>query len=310
MSTTLSSINLNRFAVFVAVVEAGSLTRAASRLGIAKTMVSAHLQRLETEIGASLLVRTTRRLHLTEAGEMFYEAARIIVREAEEAVNAIGQSANNPRGTLRITAPVDYGATVIAPLAIAMQQRYPALKIDLLTGDRLFDLIAEGIDVAIRLGRLADSTLQAVQLGRVEEWLVAAPGVLPAKIKTTSPKDLTDLPFIGLSILPRPTTWRFERDGQSKQTVTFSASFTVNTAHAARAAVLAGGGLAVLPDFSIAQDVEEGRLVRVLPKWKLPGGGIFAVYPMAKFRPQKIRVFVDALKAEIEQSGRGVSRVR
>jgi len=139
LTIALGDINLNRLVVFVAVVEAGSLTSGASRLGLAKAMVSAHMQRQEAELGASLLVRTTRRLGLTEAGEAFYEAVRDVVRDAQEAVDAVGQSASEPRGALRITAPVDYGANVVAPLAVSLQRRFPGLTIELLTGDRLFD---------------------------------------------------------------------------------------------------------------------------------------------------------------------------
>ena len=300
MSTTLRGINLNRLVVFVSVVEIGSLTGAASRLGLAKTMVSTHMQRLESELGASLLVRTTRRLALTEAGEAFYEAARNIVRAAEEAVTAIGQEASDLRGTLRITAPVDYGASIIAPLAVALGKRYPGLKIELLSGDRLFDLVAEGIDVAIRLGKLADSNYQAVRVADLASWLVATPQVLASTAKLTRPEQLSELPFLALTVLAQPLSWIFEGPANARQAVHFHSRVSANTAHALRSAALAGGGLAILPDFAVADDVRAGRLVRVLPKWSVKSGGVFAVFPATRYRPQKVRVLVDALKSHLE----------
>jgi DNA-binding transcriptional LysR family regulator len=298
MSTTLRGINLNRLIVFVAVVEAGSLTAAAGRLGIAKTMVSAHMQRLEAELGTSLLVRTTRRLALTEAGEAFHEAARALVQSAEEAVNTIGQDSAELRGTLRITAPVDYSATIVAPLVVALQREHPKLAVELLAGDRRYDLVAEGIDVAIRAaGSLADSTHQAVRVADLANWLVAAPQLIADAPRVVRPRDLAALPFIGLTVMP--TSWTFEGPGARRERIHFEPRLRANTSHATRAAALAGGGLAILPDYSVADDVAAGRLVRVLPRWALPSGGVFAIFPATRYRPRKVRVLIDALRAHL-----------
>src|SRR5688500_2956008 len=200
----LGAINLNRLVVFVAVAENGSLTAAAEKLGIAKTMVSAHMQRLEAELGSSLLTRTTRKTALTEAGQAFYTATRQALHDIDDAVLAVGNSAAVPRGTLRVTSPVDYGAAVITPLLVSLQQRYPALKVELLCADRRFDLIEEGIDVAIRLGRLADSTHRAVRVGGYTKWLVAAPQCLKRHGVSETLADLGAFPFISLSVLAQP----------------------------------------------------------------------------------------------------------
>jgi DNA-binding transcriptional LysR family regulator len=301
MSSTLSGINLNRLVAFAAVVEAGSLTGAAGRLGVAKTMISAHMQRLEAELGVNLLLRTTRRLALTEAGEAFYEAARGIVQAAEEAVNAIGQDRAELRGSLRITAPVDYSANVVAPLAVALQRTHPGLKIELHSGDRVFDLVAEGIDVAIRLGKLADSNHQAVRVAALASWLVAAPSLL-AGVKLSRPRDLTALPFVALSVLPQPSSWAFDGPGQRRERVHFEPRLTANSAHTTRSAALAGGGMAILPEYAVADDVRAGRLVRVLPKWSLPSGGVYAVFPATRYRPQKVRVLIDALRTHLGEA--------
>ncbi len=133
--TSLSAVNLNRLVVFAAVVEAGSLTAAADRLGIAKTMVSTHMQRLEAEVGATLLIRTTRRVSVTEAGRTFYEASRQILSATEEAISALAQESGMLRGTLRVATPIDYGASVVAPMLVTLQQRHPELKIELVSAD-------------------------------------------------------------------------------------------------------------------------------------------------------------------------------
>ena len=297
MSTTLAATNLNRFVVFVAVVEMGSLTAAAGRLGMAKTAVSTHMQRLEAEVGASLLIRTTRKLSLTEAGERFYEACRSIVRDAEVAVQVAGQSATELSGTLRITAPVDYGASVVAPVATRLQLKHPALRIELLSGDRRFDLVGEGIDLAIRLGRLADSTLQAVRVATFEQWLIAHPDAV-GKAVPTQPSEVAGLPFAVLSVLPHPLTWHFSGSRGVKKIVQFQSTITANTALATRAMALAGCAT-VLPDFVVRADVEAGRLVRLLPKWRLPSGAVHAVYPGSRYRPQKVRAFVAALSEHV-----------
>lgn len=295
----LAKLNLNRLVVFVAVVESGSLSAAARRLGLAKTMVSTHMQRLEAEVGASLLLRTTRSLSLTDAGAAFYEASRRIVREAEEAVTAASEETADPRGTLRVTATVDYCYNVIAPLAVALRRRYPALKIDILAEDRLVDLVAEGIDLAIRIGRLADSSHQAVRIGDIEQWLVASPEVFTARALPTNPDELAGLPFVALTVLSNPLTRVFENAGGEKRSVRLDAVLSSNAAPAVRAALLAGGGIGVMPDFAVAADVAAGRLLRLLPEWMLPRGGIHCVFPAARHRPKKIRVFVDALREHL-----------
>jgi len=301
----LSGINLNRLVVFAAVVEAGSLTAAARRLGLAKTMVSTHMQRLEAEVGASLLARTTRRLSLTDAGAAFYEASRRILRDTEEAVAAAGEDTAGPRGTLRVSAAVDYCSNVIAPMAVGLVKRYPQLKIEMIAEDRRADLVAEGVDLAIRVGRLADSSHQAVQVGTFEQWLVGRPDLFEGGPLPRQPEQAAAYPFIALTVMPNPLSRTFESAAGEKRSVRFDAAILSNTAVAVRRAALAGGGLAVMPDFAVAGDVAEGRLIRLLPDWTLPGGGVHCVFPAARHRPKKIRVFVDALREQL--AGRAVN---
>ncbi len=291
----LFDINLNRLVVFVAVVETGSITAAAKRLGLAKTMVSTHMRKLEAEIGSNLLVRTTRRLHLTEAGTRVYEACQKILQDTELAIADANTSTRQLRGKLRISTSIDYGASVVAPLAAELGKLNPELRIELIASDQRIDMVAEAIDVAIRIGRLADSSHKAALIAPFDEWLVAAADFFPAGLPQT-PEQLEAYPFVGLSVLPNPLHWTFTRSGFASSTLRFRAACMSNTSSVVQAAVLAGAGIAVLPDYSVKKDIAEGRLVRLLPEWSLPGGGIYAVFPALVQRSQKVSVFIEALK--------------
>ncbi|MES2674093.1 MAG: LysR family transcriptional regulator [Pseudomonadota bacterium] len=291
----LSAVNLNRLVVFVAVVETGSITAAATRLGLAKTMVSTHIQKLEAEIGSHLLVRTTRRLHLTEAGSLFYESCQKILLDTEHAIAQASSNTRQLRGKLRISTPIDYGASVIAPLAAELVKQHPELRIEILSSDERTDMVSGGIDVAIRIGRLTDSSHRAALITYFDDWLVAPPALL-LNGKPESPADLEGFPFVGLSVLPNPNYWTFTQAGKPSETVRFTASVMANTASAVKAAVLAGAGLMVHPDFFVKEDVAAGRLVRLLPEWKLPSGGVYAVYPQSTQPSQKVSVLIEALK--------------
>ncbi|MFM0034983.1 LysR family transcriptional regulator [Paraburkholderia strydomiana] len=292
-------VNLNRLAIFVAVVDAGSLTAAAARLGLAKTMVSTHMQRLEAEVGASLLVRTTRRLGVTEAGRAFYEASVKILRAAEEALNAVSGESAPVRGTLRVSSPIDYGALVVAPALVELRREHPQLDVELLCSDQYVDLIADGIDVAIRLGRLADSNYRAVKLGSFVKWIVASPAFIDTWGTPRTPADLAALPFCALTVLPHPLALELRRDDGTTDSVRCENAFLVNTADACRAATLAGGGFGLLTDFSIGNDIETGRLVRLLPHWAADAASIQAVFPPTSHPPAKVRALIETLKRQL-----------
>jgi DNA-binding transcriptional LysR family regulator len=294
----LSTINLNRLTTFVAVVEAGSLTAAADRLGLAKSMVSKHMQLLEQEIGVSLLLRSTRKLSLTEAGRTFYEASRQLLQAAEQAIEQARSGRDVPQGTLRVAAPVDYGLMVVSPVLSQLRMRYPALKIDLTCGDHIIDLIAEGIDVTVRLGKLADSGHMAARVDTLSRWLVASPDFLARHGTPATPDDLPQLPYISLSVLAQPNQFTLSDHGGNSIDVRMQNTvFSTNTAYVTRAAALAGDGVLRATVFLVKEDVAAGRLVRLLPEWSQPKSDIHAVYPATSHLPQKVRVFIDALKA-------------
>ena len=293
----LSTINLNRLITFVAVVDAGSLTAAAERLGLAKSMVSKHMQLLEAEVGVGLLLRSTRKLSLTESGRAFYEASRQLLQQAEQAVEQARDGRVVPQGTLRVAAPIDYGVMVVAPVLSALRLRYPALKVELICGDSLIDLIAEGIDVTVRLGKLADSGHLSTRVGGMARLLVASPAFVARHGMPDHPTALETLPAIALTVLRQPTAFTLE-DGAGRQhdVRMRNVVFSTNTAPACRAAALAGDGVLRATWFSVRDDLAAGRLLRLLPGWSLPEGDIHAVFPATPHLPQKVRVFIDALK--------------
>jgi DNA-binding transcriptional LysR family regulator len=288
-------VNLNRLAYFAAVVDAGSFTRAAERLGISKAVASQQVARLEEEIGTTLLVRTTRKVYPTEAGRAFHARCAFILRETEDAFGELGQAVSTPTGTLRITAPFDYGISRILPAVIAFARKYPACNIDLSLGDRSIDLLVQGFDMAIRVGWLADSGLQARRIGSFGQLLVCAAELQHVVSTLGVPDELEALPFVANKALREPLEWHFTRDEVENRSVRMQAAISVDVTMAVHAAVLAGAGISVLPDFLVAADVASGRLIHLLPEWNLPSGGIHAVFPPARYRPTKVSAFVETL---------------
>jgi DNA-binding transcriptional LysR family regulator len=295
-------VNLNRLAIFVAVVDAGSLTAAAARLGLAKTMVSTHMQRLEAEVGASLLIRTTRRLSVTEAGRAFYDASVKILRATEEALSAVSGATAPVRGTLRVSSPIDYGALAVAPALVELRREHPQLDVELICIDHYVDLIADGIDVAIRLGRLADSNYRAVKLGTFVKWVVASPAFVDTWGMPRTPAELSAMPFNAMTVLPHPLTLDLHSDNGDNETVRCESAFRVNTADACRAATLAGGGFGLLTDFSIGGDIASGRLVRMLPQWSTEPASIQAIFPPTSHPPAKVRALIETFKRLLAQA--------
>lgn len=295
-------MNLNRLSYFAAVVNTGSFTRAAEQLGITKTVVSQQVAQLEHETGTSLLVRTTRRVHPTEAGRLFHARCIIILREAEDAFGELAQGAKEPSGTLRVTAPNDYGAATVVPVAAAFTSRYPACRAELTLHDKTLDLVSREIDLAIHVGWLDDSSLLARRIGSFRQLLVGGAAMAERIADTQAPEDLAKLPFVANMALKEPLLWQFSRGDLDRQAVRMRASLAVDTTPGVLAAVQSGGGLSVLPDFLVRDLLASGQLVHVLPGWHLPSGGIHAVYPAARFRPAKVTVFLEML-AEAERLG-------
>ena len=293
-----NEVNLNRLAVFVALVRAGSFTAAAEQLGLTKAMVSQHLARLEQELGTTLLLRSTRRMSLTEAGTVFHaDCVRLLV-DAEAAIARVGGNRDTPSGTLRLTTTTDYGMAVVAPALASFCQLHPQVQVDLVISDRVNDLIAERFDLAIRIGWLRDSSLHATRLGSFRQMVVATPAYLAVHGTPRRLEQLATHGWIAMSVLATPLRWTFVSSGGTRRTVRMKPVAQANNAAAVRAMVLAGAGVAVLPDYLAEEDIRAGRLVVLLAQYRLPEGGIHAVYP-GRQPPAKVRSFIEHLRERL-----------
>jgi DNA-binding transcriptional LysR family regulator len=292
--------DLNALPVFAAVVECGGFTAAAQQLGLAKARVSLVVSRLEAQLGATLFSRTTRRVALTDAGQALYEQCTPLLRGVQEALAQAG-GGGELSGTLRISASVDYAAQTLAPAVSAFAALHPGLAIDLRTSDRVADMLKEGIDVALRMGWLRDSSLRATRLGDFEQYVVASPAYLKRSPPITRPDDLAGQEWIALTLLPSPLTWKFSSARGQARTVRVAGRVRTDSVSALRGLLQSGCGISVMDQFTCADALAAGKLVRVLPQWKLPRGGIHAVYPPGRHIPAKTRAFVEFYAAWLKR---------
>jgi DNA-binding transcriptional LysR family regulator len=289
---------LNAMQAFVRVVEAGSFVKAAGQLGISTTAASRLVGDLETHLGTRLLQRTTRRLSVTEAGSAYFDRCQQIVGAVEDAEAQVGLEARRPFGTLRVSGPVVFGVLHLGPLLAAYGARYPEVRVDIALADRVVDLVDEGYDVAIRIaGRLAD-TLVARRLATIRIVVCAAPEYLRRRGTPRAPPDLAGHNCLLYTISERPAEWTFAGP-QGTTTVRVAGSLRANNGDLLHAAALAGEGLVVLPTFIVGDDLRQGKLVRVLPRYCQPDLAAYAVYPTRRHLPAKVRSFVDFLAQAI-----------
>lgn len=279
---------------FCRVVEAGGFSAAAAELNVSHTVMSKQVRLLEARLGAQLLNRTTRRLALTEAGQAYYQRARRILDDLQEADLAVSQHQATPRGTLRINAPMAFGTLDVALWLPRFMARYPDLKIDLICNDRFVDLIEEEFDVALRLARdMPDSTLMAKKLATARTMLVASSSYLQTHGTPEAPSDLARHNCLTYTLVPKPNEWTFAMPGGAHENVTVRGSFQANTGIALRAAALAGAGIATTASFIVHDDLAQGRLLPVLPAYPLRARDLYAVYPQNRHLSPKVRAFID-----------------
>jgi DNA-binding transcriptional LysR family regulator len=282
--------DLEDIQAFTEVVVSGSLTRAGSRLGMSKSMISRRLARLEAELGMPLLARTTRGMSLTEAGSDFRPYAERMVAELQAARDALSRQ-GEATGRLRLSAPLSFGATHLAPVLAELALRHPRLEINASYSERQVDLVGEGFDAAVRLGNLSDSSLIARRIAPIRALVVASPAYLARGGTPLTPEDLA-----GHELIPHgDVVWHFRRDGQVF-THRPRGRFVADSGQAELAAVVAGLGIAVMPAFLAKPALERGEVVRVLADYAVPEAGMYVVRPPpAEPVPHKIRVLTDLL---------------
>jgi DNA-binding transcriptional LysR family regulator len=280
---------------FVRVAECGSFSKAAERLHSSKSVVSRQVGALEAELGARLLHRTTRALTLTEAGRSYFAQAARILADLAEANASVGQLQAAPRGRLHVSAPMSFGFLHLAPAVPDFLDRYPDVEIELAMNDRYVDLVDEGFDMAVRIGKLEDSSLVARKLAPARRTVCAAPAYLQARGVPGSPDDLKAHECLCYSNVGPSQEWRFVRPDGRPWPVEVRGRLHANNGDALRAAALRGFGLAVLPSFLVGRDFQSGALVSVLEAFMPQDSAVYAVYPHARHLSPKVRAFVDFL---------------
>jgi len=281
-----------RLAVFVSVVDAGSFTEAASRLGITKSAVSKQVAELEKRHGVELLHRTTRSLRVTEAGRFVLRAARDMVAAAEAALEVLAEERDEPRGVLRITAPIGLGESLVAPRLAEFLAAHPRVSVELSLSDERTHLVDDRFDLAIRAARLADSSFVARKLAEVPLVVVAALAFLrehPVK----RPSELAGYDVAVFEPLGSPMRLDFSR-GRERQAVSVSGRLVTNHGPVTLRYALDGGGFAVLPRFYVADAIERGELAVALEEWSLGAIPVFALYS-SRHQPARVRAFVEVL---------------
>ncbi len=279
---------LSGMKAFTKVVEEGSFTSAARALGMPKSTVSRHVAALEDHLGVRLLHRTTRSLKPTDVGQAYYDRASRIVADVTEAEEAVTQMQRAPRGKLRVTAGVSFGAQYLGPLVAGYLKSHTEVEVEIVLTDRFVDLIDEGFDVAVRAGKLADSSLIARKLGTARMVICGSPAYLKKHGTPRSADDLKGHRCIRYGHNRQGSTWSL-RGG----IVPLGTELTVNNGDLIKELALADMGLALLPVFIVGEEIGRGRLVQVLPDEVEQTGGVYVVYPHSRHLSAKVRAFVD-----------------
>ncbi|KLN66561.1 LysR family transcriptional regulator [Vibrio sp. VPAP30] len=284
--------------IFVSVVERGSFSAAASKLNITKSAVSKRITQLEDELGIRLLNRTTRKLSLTEAGQRYYDYVVRALDLAQQGIDAVTELQGNPRGTLKVTAPMSFGVLHIAPLISEFLALYPDMEVDLNLEDRMVDLVEESVDVGIRIGHLPLSNLVAKRLAPCKSVLCASPAYLADNGVPLKPNDLSNHSCLQYSYYRGGSEWSLSSSGNEFKVIP-KGRLIVNNSEAIRRAVLGGSGIANLPTFIAGKDIAAGNLQVVLTDYALPSHAVYAVFPERKNMPHKVRVFIDFINQKL-----------
>ena len=284
-------IDLNDVVVFARVARERSFTGAAKALGMPKSTVSERVARLEAKLGVRLLERTTRSLRLTASGTAYFGRVARVVQELEEAEAAVAAAHKTPRGVLRVGSPLLFTRVFLADVVSEYLTRFPDVEVELIVADRAFDILEEGLDVAVHVLGTMDTQLVARKLGIGERWCVASPGYLDSRGTPASPTDLTEHSCLVNGPI-RNVTWTFEREGHTRA-IAVLARYAVTSVELVYRAALAGHGLAILPAFLCANDVAGGKLVRVLDGWSTEDTAVHLVYPSHRHLSARVRAFVD-----------------
>jgi len=294
---------LTEMEAFVRVIDHGGFTEAARQMGLSKSAVSKHVSALETRLAVRLLTRTTRRVSPTELGLAYYDRARAVLEDASEADSMVTAMQATPRGSLRVSVPVSFGIGQVSGAIARFLDAYPEVEVNMVLDDRFVELLAEGFDLAIRIGVLEDSSLKARKLAEARLQLAASPAYVAARGMPQSIDELNDHCLLHYSNLSTGNFWRLRgRNGVERQ-IRVGGRFTANNGESLRKAAESGIGIVMLPSFILGEALRSGRLVEVLPDREPILLGIHALYPQGPFPQPKLRAFVDFLAEHFRGAG-------
>jgi len=290
---------LTSMTVFVKSADLGSFAAAAAALSLSPQMVAKHVAHLEDRLGTTLIHRTTRRQSLTEVGRAYYDRCRLVLSEVEAADALAEDMRSQPRGALRVNAPLTFGEILLAPFLTRYLRRYPEMQVDLSLCDRIVDPIEEGFELLVRIGEIDDASLTAYPLAPYRLVACASPGYLAARGTPRTPAELErhECLAYGLGSLSTPCRWLFTRDGRTEE-VEARGRFRSNSWKALLHAAIEGFGVTVGPESVLAGEIAAGRLVRILPDYDGPARPVHVAYPAGRRPTAKVRSFVEAMQAE------------
>ncbi len=294
-------MNLDGIEVFVKVVQAGSFSQAAKILGMPNSTVSAKVSQLERRLGVTLLQRTTRKLNLTQAGTTYFQRCVQALDELQAAESVLTAAQSEPQGLLRLTAPVEFGHSLLPAVIRAYLQKYPQMTVELIVTNRLLDLVTEGIDIAIRAGKLKDSALIARRfaLGHFALW--ASPAYIKHHPAPSHPKELGRHHFLQFSLFKsRPLELT---DGKNNVKIAVSGRLFADDFEVLKSSAIFGEGIAFLPSFLCGEEKTQNKLVRILPGWHGDAVTISLVHPAERFVPPKVRAFITVAEDMLKKLG-------
>lgn len=282
--------------MFIAVIDEGSFVGAARRLGVSSGQASKLVSKLEADLGVQLVKRTTRALAVTELGQAYYERIKGLIEEFDALDASVRNASGAPSGRLRVTAPTSFGTLSLMPLLLDFTRAFPEIQLDVSFSDRTASLVDEGFDLAVRIGRPADSSLIARKLCDARIVVVAAPAYLAGRETPADPSDLAGHECIIDTNFPDPSRWRFSRpDSEEALIVPVAGRLRFSSAQACLAAAADGHGVAYVPSFVAGPLIRDGQVMRLLAGWEDEPRAVHALYPPARHLASKVRVLVDFL---------------
>lgn len=285
---------------FVAVVDNGGFTRAAHKSGVSKALISKYVGQLEAVLGLRLLHRTTRQVSTTTSGQAYYERCKLLLEELAELDASVQSGHVTPTGELKINAPASFAELHLMPVLLAFSKQYPDVQVKLEMTDRFVDLVEEGVDLAIRIADLTDSSLVARKLGTVSMLVCASPQYIAAHGEPKVPADLLQHQCLIDTNFGYDDRWCIGSKDEGEW-VFVSGPIQVNSARAARELLLAGQGIGLMPSFVVAEDIASGRLVRLFCEIEPEQQGIYAMYTHRKHLSAKVRLFIESLQTNLDQ---------